>query len=91
MPDLHLNETTTGQQQPKARVNLGAIGPRPHRADTMGPSSYGNTLLRVAVIFLSSINAVMWEVYTESTFMALVWVAIVVGFIGWMIYDKGHR
>ena len=53
-------------------------------------SNLSNTLLRAAVVFLCSVNAVMWEVYTESTFMAIVWAAIVVGFIGWMIYDKAH-
>jgi hypothetical protein len=87
MPD----DTTTGQPQPKRRFDLGAIRRRPHRADTLGPSSYGDALLKITVILLSSINAVMWEVYTESRFMALVWVAIVVGFISWMIYDKRHR
>jgi len=91
MPDLHLDDSTTGQPQSKRRFDLGAIARRPHRADISGPTSYGNTLLRIAVIILSSINAVMWEVYTESTFMALVWAAIVVGFVGWMIYDKSHR
>jgi hypothetical protein len=91
MPDLHLDDSTTGELQPKARANLGAIGRRPPRGDSLGPSSYGNTLLRIAVILLCTINAVMWEVYTESTFMALVWAAIVVGFVGWMIYDKSHR
>ena len=91
MPDLHPDDTTTGQPQPKRRFDLAAIGRRSHRADTLGPSSYGDVLLRITVILLSSINAVMWEVYTESRFMALVWVAIVIGFIGWMIYDKRHR
>src|SRR5262252_3730569 len=68
-----------------------AIRREQHRGDISGPTNYGNTLLRIAVIILSGINAVMWEVYTESTFMSIVWIAIVVGFIGWMIYDKAHR
>ena len=85
------DDTTTGQPQPKRRFDLGAIRRRPPRADTLGPSSYGDALLKITVIVLSSINAVMWEVYTESRFMALVWVAIVVGFVSWMIYDKRNR
>jgi uncharacterized membrane protein YvlD (DUF360 family) len=39
-------------------------------------------------VLLSSINAVMWEVYTQSTFMAIVWAAIAIGFVGWIIYER---
>jgi len=84
-------ETTTGHPQPEARQRFPKIQVERHRGDTSGPQSYANTLLRIAVILLSSINAVMWEVYTESTFMALVWVAIVVGFLAWMIYESRNR
>ena len=51
----------------------------------------GNTLLKVAVVILSGINAVMWEFYTESTIMALVWLAIAGTFIGWIGYDVRNR
>jgi hypothetical protein len=91
MARIRSGETTTDHPQPEARFKFPKIQVERHRGDASGPSSYGNTLLRIAVILLSSINAVMWEVYTESTFMATVWVAIVVGFIGWMIYDSRHR
>ena len=97
----HSLDPTTGQQKPRRQFKfLGrgvtepaseAIRREHHRGDVSGPTSYGNTLLRLAVILRSSINAGMWEVYTESTFMAIVWAAIVVGFIGWMIYDKTQR
>jgi len=97
----HSRDPTTDEPQPRRQFKfLGrgatrsasdAIRREQHRGDISGPTTYGNTLLRIAVILLSSINAVMWEVYTESTFMAIVWAAIVVGFIGWMIYEKAHR
>jgi hypothetical protein len=101
MAQPHSGDTSTGPQQAKPRfkflgrgateVASDAIRREHHRGDISGPTTYGNTLLRIAVIILSGINAVMWEVYTESTFMAIVWTAIVVGFISWMIYDKAHR
>jgi hypothetical protein len=84
-------ETTTGHPQPAVRPRFPKIQVERHRGDTAGPQSYANALLRVTVIILSTINAVMWEVYTESTFMAVVWAAIVVGFVGWIIYDARHR
>lgn len=51
----------------------------------------GNDLLRIAVVILSSINAVMWEFYTESTFMALVWMAIAVTFLVWAVRSIRNR
>lgn len=54
-------------------------------------ASLGNALLRVAVVFLCSVNAVMWEVYTEAPVMATLWGAIAVSFVVWMIYDARHR
>jgi uncharacterized membrane protein YvlD (DUF360 family) len=51
----------------------------------------GNDLLRIAVIILSSINAVMWEFYTESTFMAVVWGAIAIGFLVWTVREIRYR
>jgi hypothetical protein len=51
----------------------------------------GNDLLRIAVVILSTINAVMWEFYTESTFMALVWVAIAITFAVWTVRSVRFR
>ena len=54
-------------------------------------SSVGNTLLRAAVVFLCSVNAVTWEVYTEAPVMAALWAIVAIGFVSWMIYDARHR
>jgi hypothetical protein len=54
-------------------------------------SSLGNNLLRAAVVLLCSINAVMWEVYTEAPIMAALWGIIAIGFVIWMIHDARHR
>ena len=50
----------------------------------------GDRLLKVAVIFLCSINAAMWEFYTESTIMALLWGMTAVAFVIWIAKDI-HR
>jgi len=53
-------------------------------------SSYtplGNRLLKLMVILLCTINALMWEYYTESTFMAIVWGAIAIAFVVWIADD----
>jgi hypothetical protein len=42
-------------------------------------------------VLLSSVNAVMWEVYTESRFMAAVWAIIAIGFAVWMKRDVARR
>ncbi|HTS22542.1 MAG TPA: hypothetical protein VMN79_12135 [Casimicrobiaceae bacterium] len=47
----------------------------------------GDRLLKVAVVFLCTINAAMWELYTESTVMALIWGAIAIGFVIWIAKD----
>jgi membrane protein YdbS with pleckstrin-like domain len=54
------------------------------------PPSYaplGNRLLKLMVILLCTINALMWEYYTESTIMAIVWACIAVGFVFWIADD----
>jgi hypothetical protein len=51
----------------------------------------GNDLLRIAVVILSSINCVMWEFYTESTLMAIIWAAIAVSFLVWTVRDIRNR
>jgi uncharacterized membrane protein YvlD (DUF360 family) len=51
----------------------------------------GNDLLKFTVVILSSINAVMWKFYTESTFMAVIWAAIAITFAGWAVRDIRYR
>ena len=50
-----------------------------------------NDLLKIAVVILSSINAVMWEFYTQSTFMAVIWAAIAIAFAVWTKRDRRYR
>ena len=47
----------------------------------------GNRLLKLMVILLCTINALMWQFYTESTFMAIVWGGIAIAFVIWIIDD----
>ena len=47
----------------------------------------GTRLLKVAVVLLCTINALTWKYYTESTFMAVVWAAIAVAFVTWIVDD----
>jgi membrane protein YdbS with pleckstrin-like domain len=55
--------------------------------DPTGNSAAGDRLLKIGVIILCSINAVMWEFYTESTMMALFWAAIAITFVIWIGKD----
>jgi hypothetical protein len=50
-------------------------------------SGMGNRALKLMVILLSSINASMWLLYTESPVMAGIWAAIGVGFFFWILDD----
>ena len=67
------------------------VSPRAHRADTIGAAEVSNALTKFAVVLLSSINAVLWEVYTEAPVMAAIWAAIAVWFIVWMFRDARNR
>ena len=51
----------------------------------------GESLLKVAVILLSMVNALVWEFYTESRMMALVWVAVAIAFAYWMADDLRRK
>ena len=51
----------------------------------------GNSLLKVMVVILCTINAVMWEFYTQSTFMAVIWLLVAIAFTGWFGYDVKNR
>ena len=53
----------------------------------MSYDAVGDRLLKVAVVFLSTVNALMWEYYTESRMMAIAWAAIAIGFVVWIISD----
>jgi len=52
-----------------------------------GIESVSNRLLKMGVVLLCSINAAMWELYTESTIMALIWGAIAIAFVIWIADD----
>jgi hypothetical protein len=51
----------------------------------------GESLLKFTMILLSTINASVWEFYTESRVMALVWVAIAIAFVYWMADDVRRK
>ena len=51
----------------------------------------GTRLLKVTVILLCCVNAVMWEAYTESRFMAAIWAMIAIGFAVWIKRDAARR
>jgi len=68
-----------------------AIRRSPHRADIGGTSAAGDMLTRLAVVMLSSVNAVMWEVYTEARVMGAIWAAIAIGVAIWIRCDAARR
>ena len=61
------------------------------RAQAGGATAVSDLLTKLAVFWLSSVNAVMWEVYTESRFMAAVWAMIAIGFAVWVKRDAARR
>jgi len=77
-----VNRTTAGTARDSRAPSA---APAKTRKTSYGP--IGNRLLKVAVVFLCTVNALMWEFYTESRIMAIVWAAIAVGFIFWIIDD----
>ena len=44
----------------------------PARSGRVDYDTFGNRLLKVAVVFLCTVNALMWEYHTESRMMAIV-------------------
>ena len=56
-----------------------------------GAAAASEILTRLAVVLLSSINAVMWEVYTESRAMGAIWAIIAIGFVVWIRRDIARR
>ena len=51
----------------------------------------GNVVLKIGVVILSAINAVMWEFYTQSSFMAAIWLANAIGFMYWTGHEIRNR
>ena len=47
----------------------------------------GTRALKLMVILLCCINSAMWLFYTESVVMAMIWGAVAVGFLVWIIDD----
>lgn len=47
----------------------------------------GTRLLKLTVVLLCVINTAMWELYTQSTIVALVWLGLAVGFVFWIADD----
>ena len=75
-------------QAPELQPHVAAaMRPRGHRADVIGAGDVGNFLTRLAVVLLSSVNAVLWEVYTRAPVMAAIWAAIAIAFVVWMVRD----
>lgn len=62
-----------------------------HRADVGGAAAASDILTKLTVALLSSVNAVMWWVYTESRLMGAVWAMIAIGFAVWMKRDARRR
>jgi hypothetical protein len=57
----------------------------------VGRHRMGESLLKFTVILLSTVNASVWEFYTESRLMALVWIAVAIAFAYWMADDLRRR
>jgi hypothetical protein len=47
----------------------------------------GERALKLMVVLLCAVNAAVWLSYTESPFMATLWGATALGFIGWIADD----
>ena len=62
-----------------------------HRADVGGAAAAGDVLTKLTVVLLSSVNALMWWVYTESRLMGAVWAMIAIGFAVCMKRDAARR
>jgi membrane protein YdbS with pleckstrin-like domain len=62
-----------------------------HRADGGGAAAAGDILTKLTVVLLSSVNAAMWWVYTESRLMGAVWAVIAIIFAVWMKRDAARR
>jgi len=52
---------------------------------------YGERALKLMVVLLCAINCAVWLFYTESTFMAIAWGGIAIGFVIWIMDDVRRR
>jgi hypothetical protein len=78
-------------QAPKPRTRLSfASRPARHRADTLDAGQVGDVMTRLAVVLLSSINAVMWWIYTEAPVIATMWAIIAVAFAIWIAKESSR-
>ena len=68
-----------------------AAGGFAHRADAGGAAAGTDVVTKLAVVLLSSTNALMWWVYTESRLMGTVWAMIAICFGVWMKRDAARR
>lgn len=62
-----------------------------HRADAGGAAAATDGITKFTVVLLSSVNSVMWWVYTDSRLMGTVWAMIAMIFAIWMKRDAGRR
>ena len=62
-----------------------------HRADSGSAATAGDVLTKLTVVLLSSVNAVMWWVYTESRFMGAIWALTAIVFAVWMKREAARR
>ena len=81
----------TEAQSVSSSAPAAAINRFTHRADAGGGAAASDVLTKLTVVLLSSVNAVMWEVYTESRFMAAVWAVIAIAVVVWMKRDAARR
>ena len=50
-------------------------------------AALGNRFLKLMVVLLCSINAVMWQIYTEAPLMATLWAGTALAFVFWIVDD----
>jgi hypothetical protein len=62
-----------------------------HRADAGGAAAATDGLTKLAVVLLSSVNAAMWWVYTESRLMGAVWAIVAISFAIRIKHDAARR
>jgi len=62
-----------------------------HRSDSVDATEVSNILTKLAVVLLSTINAVLWEIYTEAPVMATIWAVIAIAFLVWIVREARQR
>ena len=65
--------------------------PGAHRTDSVDAAEVSNILTKLAVVLLSTINAVLWEIYTEAPVMATIWAIIAIAFLVWIVREARQR